>query len=269
MPNMARKRHIHLHLTIPIQPGSSVHFTIGDDGHFTATSTNGEPSTSTAAASDSASSDGTLTGASLEAAIHRLGDPGGPARTPVPSPRTCARWGTSTFRPRAPREGHPRTISGPSIRRAAPPRWPTSRRPTSNSPRSPCNWYRNWPRCPAPRAEFGGEVLLRQERQVGPGRGQAVHGAKQESEGLTKREPTGFRSRTPRGSSKGPGAFGSLPRAGRHPFAALRQCLVANVMPRTRLVDLMSRAGGVGTLGAGSHRYAPYPGNRFAPSAAP
>lgn len=73
---MARKRHIHLHLTIPIQPGSSVHFTIGDDGHFTATSTNGEPSTSTAAASDSASSDGTLTGASLEAAIHRLGRSG-------------------------------------------------------------------------------------------------------------------------------------------------------------------------------------------------
>jgi hypothetical protein len=73
---MAGKRHIHLHLTIPIQPGSTVHFTIGDDGHITAASTNGEPSTSTAAASDSASSDGTLTGASLEAAIHRLGRSG-------------------------------------------------------------------------------------------------------------------------------------------------------------------------------------------------
>jgi hypothetical protein len=73
---MTGKRHIHLHLTIPIQPGSTVHFTIGDDGHITVASTNGEPRTSTAAASDSASSDGTLTGASLEAAIHRLGRSG-------------------------------------------------------------------------------------------------------------------------------------------------------------------------------------------------
>lgn len=70
---MPGRRHIHLHLTI--EPGSTVHVNIGDDGHITA-SVNGEPSTSPAAASDSASSDGTLTGARLEAAIQRLGRSG-------------------------------------------------------------------------------------------------------------------------------------------------------------------------------------------------
>jgi hypothetical protein len=70
---MARKQHIHLHLTIP--PGSTVHFTIGADGHVTASSMNSEPST-TAAVGDSAPSDGTLTGAQLETAIQRLGRSG-------------------------------------------------------------------------------------------------------------------------------------------------------------------------------------------------
>jgi hypothetical protein len=69
---MSGNRHIHLHLTI--QPGSTVHVAIGDDGHITAASVNGEPRS--VAASDSASSDGTLTGARLEAAIQRLGRSG-------------------------------------------------------------------------------------------------------------------------------------------------------------------------------------------------
>ena len=77
---MADATHIHIHLHLTIEPGGIAYLTSGDDDHI-ATSTDGEPSTSTAATSDSAPPDGALRGAPLEAAIQRLGRSGASPNT--------------------------------------------------------------------------------------------------------------------------------------------------------------------------------------------